>query len=836
MRHTKPITPVRLHKQLEAVWGTPPGLPRLAAVNHSIVGRRFIVTAFVFFAIGGILAMLIRAQLATSHSAFLGPEIYNQIFTMHGTVMMFLFAIPMFEGLAMYLLPKMLGSRDMAFPRLSAYGYWCYLFGGSILIIAMAVGLAPDSGWFMYTPLSSQPYSPGIHSDIWLIGITFVEISALSAAIEIIVTVFKVRAPGMSLDRMPLLAWYLLVTAFMMLFGFPPLIVGSVLLEIERAFSFPFFDPGRGGDPLLWQHLFWLFGHPEVYIIFLPAAGVVSTVLPVLVRREIIGYMWIVVSIVALAFLSFGLWVHHMFATGIPHLALAFFSAASTAVAVPTVVQVFAWVGTLLAGRPQLKVPMLFLLGFFFIFVLGGLTGVMVAIVPFDWQSHDTHFVVAHLHYVLVGGFVFPMLAAAYYWLPHFTGRLPRVNLGTATFWLIFVGFNLTFFIMHWTGLLGMPRRVYTYDADTGWGWANLISSIGGFLTAIGFALFTIDIFLHRAFGRRRVRNPWGAGTLEWAMPIPPPSYNFASIPEVRGREPVADTPSLPLDLARGSGYLAFVRDDRMETLGVELTSGRLEQVVRLPRQTYLPLVTAIMTGVFFVAVLLKLYWVAVAGFAAAIATLFLWTHDTGATADQGSVPAGHRERVPFHFEETEAPSTWAMTLALAGDAAAFASLAFGFLFLWVIAPNWPPPELLRGDIAVSVVAGAGLIAAALAGLRSTAAANLARPGRSDLYLVLTAIAQVAASVSLVFLAVALPGPSRHAYGAAMLVLLAYVVLHTGVGALLALYGLWRSRTGYVSPARSLDLRIGAQWHFYTAVIGLIALLLVHGVTGALRS
>jgi cytochrome c oxidase subunit I+III len=320
--NVEPITPVWLHKQLGAVWGTPPGLPRLAAVNHTIVGRRFIITAFVFFAIGGILAMLIRAQLATPHSAFLGPEIYNQIFTMHGTVMMFLFAIPMFEGLAMYLLPKMLGARDMAFPRLSAYGYWCYLFGGSILIIGMAIGLAPDSGWFMYTPLSSRPYSPGIHSDIWLIGVTFVEISALSAAIEIIVTVFKLRAPGMSLDRMPLFAWYMLVTAFMMLFGFPPLIVGSVLLEIERAFSFPFFDPGRGGDPLLWQHLFWLFGHPEVYIIFLPAAGVVSTVLPVLARREIIGYMWIVVSIVSLAFLSFGLWVHHMFATGIPHLAL----------------------------------------------------------------------------------------------------------------------------------------------------------------------------------------------------------------------------------------------------------------------------------------------------------------------------------------------------------------------------------------------------------------------------------------------------------------------------------------------------------------------------------
>jgi cytochrome c oxidase subunit I+III len=319
-------------------------------------------------------------------------------------------------------------------------------------------------------------------------------------------------------------------------------------------------------------------------------------------------------------------------------------------------------------------------------------------------------------------------------------------------------------------------------------------------------------------------------------MPIPPPPYNFAAIPEVRGREPVADTPSLPLDLARGSGYLAFVRNGRMETLGVELTSGRLEQIVRLPRQTYLPLITAVATGVFFVAVLLKLYWVAVAGFFAAIAMLLLWTRDTGATTDQGSVPVGLRERVPFHFEETGAPSAWAMTLALAGDAAAFASLAFGLLFLWVIAPNWPPPDLLRGGITASVLAGAGLIAAALAGVRSTAASTLAWPRRREGYLALAAAAQVAASAGLILLVLAVPEPSRHAYGAATLVVLAYVVLHSGVGALLALYGLWRSRTGYVSPARSLDLRIGAQWHFYTAVIGLVALFLVHGMTWVLRS
>lgn len=380
-------TPVSLHRALDAVWRAPKGIAALSAVNHTVVGRRFIITAFIYFAIGGLLAMLIRAQLARPDNPFLGADAYNQIFTMHGTVMMFLFAIPLIEGIALYLLPKILGARDLAYPRLSAFGYWCYLFGGTIILAAMLVGVAPDSGWFMYTPLASQPYSPGINSDVWLLGVTFVEISAVCAAVEIVVTVLKVRTAGMALTRMPLMAWYLLVTAAMMLIAFPPLILGSVLLEIERAFNWPFFDPERGGAPLLWQHLFWLFGHPEVYIIFLPAAGAVSTLIPVFARTKIVGYAWIVAAIIALAFLSFGLWVHHMFTTGIPHLALAFFSAASMLVAVPTAVQVFAWIATLMRGRPQMTLPMLYLMGFFSVFILGGLTGVMLALVPFNWRA-----------------------------------------------------------------------------------------------------------------------------------------------------------------------------------------------------------------------------------------------------------------------------------------------------------------------------------------------------------------------------------------------------------------------------------------------------------------
>src|SRR6056297_348255 len=532
------------HRKLEAIWSSAPGWRRwFTTVNHTDVGRMYLATSFFFFVVGGLLAMLIRAQLATPHSVFVGPEVYSQLFTMHGTIMMFLFAIPTFEGMAIYLLPKMLGTRDLAYPRLTAYGFWCYAFGGSILLVSLILGVAPNGGWFMYPPMTGPIYSPGINTDIWLLGITFVEISAIAAAVEITVSVLRYRAPGMSLDKMPIFAWYALVTALMILTGSPPLILGSVLLEAERAFLLPFFQAELGGDSLLWQHLFWLFGHPEVYIIFLPAAGVISTVLPVMARTTLLGYGWVVAAAVALAFLSFGLWVHHMFTTGIPHMGLAFFSAASTLVAVPTGVQIFAWIGTLWKGRPDLRLPMLHILGFFATFVMGGLTGVMVAVVPFDWQAHDTAFVTAHLHYVLFGGFVFPILAGVYYWLPLFTGHRRFFRLGEIAFGLIFVGFHGTFLGMHWVGLLGQRRRIWTYDTDAGWTTINLISSVSGFLLAFGLAIVLLEVVLNFFVAARGRRNPWHANSLEWAMMTPPPAYNFASLPHVETREPLSDDP-----------------------------------------------------------------------------------------------------------------------------------------------------------------------------------------------------------------------------------------------------------------------------------------------------
>lgn len=813
-------SPVRLHRELAAIWETRPGLGRLQAVNHTVVGKRFMLTALVFFAIGGILAMLIRTQLATTNSAFLDAAAYAQVFTMHGVVMMFLFAIPFFEGLAMYLLPKMLGTRDLAFPRMSAYGYWCYLFGGTFLIVALIGGIAPDGGWFMYTPLSSSTYTPGVSADVWLLGITFVEISALSAAIEIMVSILKLRAPGMSLTRMPIFAWYMLVVAGMMLIGFPPLILGSILLEAERAFDLPFFDPTRGGDPLLWQHLFWLFGHPEVYIIFLPAAGALSTIIPTMAKRPLEGYEIIVAAIVAMAFLSFGLWVHHMYTVGIPHVALSFFSAASGLVAIPTGIQIFAWLATLAHGKPRFSIPMLHVFGFFFVFVLGGLTGVMLAMVPFDWQAHDTHFVVAHLHYVLVGGFVFPMMAAAYYWMPHIFGRQSVQHLSHAAFWMIFIGFNLTFFAMHLTGLRGMPRRVYTYPENAGWETLNFVSSMGGFIMTIGFALVFVDLLLLAVFGKAFRRNPWKATTLEWAMPTPPPSYAFASLPHIDERADRLDPDTLGPKLAAGEGYLGAARNGWMEILGVDMLTGRPEQLVILPRQSWLPLVTAIATGSFFAMFLFKLYWLAPVPLVLVIGLFLLWARDSGFRQDQADLGVGRGVTLPLHVQTTKPPSFWALTFVLAANLTLYVSLLFGAFFLWLSAPNWPSPQAAEPHLAISIAIAVALLMTAWFGQRATLV------GRSAPFdLGIAAFGHFASlALLLVLLVGAIDGASQHAAMASVFAVWTYAALHVMVGLVFALFGLWRLKQGYVSPLRNLDLRLGQLWHGYTAAAGLVAL------------
>jgi cytochrome c oxidase subunit 1 len=535
--------------RLRRTWSRPPGFYGwLTTTDHKEVGRRFIVTAFVFFLVGGLLAALMRLQLASPENTFLTPDRYNQIFTMHGVTMMFLFAVPMMEAAAIYLVPLMVGTRNLAFPRLNAFGYYIYLFGGVLLYAGFVLDIGPDAGWFAYVPLAGPEFSPGKRMDFWAEIITFLEISALVGAVEIIATVFKLRAPGMTLRRMPLFVWAMLVTSFMIIFAMGVVEVASVFLILERLVGTHFFNPAQGGDPLLWQHAFWFFGHPEVYIIFIPATGMAAQILITFSRRPIVGYVAIVAAMVATGFLGFGLWVHHMFTTGLPWLGLSIFAIISMLIAIPSGLQVFCWIATLWNGRLRLATPLWFILGFIFIFVLGGLTGVMLAAVPFNFQAHDTYFVVAHFHYVLIGGAVFPLFGAFYYWFPKLYGRLLGERLGQWNFWLMFLGFNLTFFPMHQLGLEGMPRRVYTYLESTGWQSLNVLASLGAALLFVGVLLFLINVVRSLRHGRLAGPNPWGADTLEWLAESPPANENFRHIPTVDSRYPLwTRTPDSPV-------------------------------------------------------------------------------------------------------------------------------------------------------------------------------------------------------------------------------------------------------------------------------------------------
>jgi cytochrome c oxidase subunit 1 len=580
---------------LEKTWSDPPGLLGwLAAVNHKAIGKRFIVTAFGFFVAGGLLAAAMRLQLARPDSHLIGPDLYNQIFTMHGSTMMFLFAVPVMQAMSVYLVPLMIGARSVAFPRMNAYAYWVYLFGGLMLFIAFFLNTGPDAGWFSYVPLAGPDYSPGKRVDFWAQMITFTEFSALLEAVILITGVFKLRAPGMTLNRIPLFVWGMLVTAFMIMFAMPAVMLASTSLITDRLVGTHFFNPAEGGDAILYQHLFWFFGHPEVYLIFIPGLGFMSTIIPTFARRPIFGYSAMVLALIATAFLAFGLWVHHMFATNLPELGKSFFTAVSMMIAIPSAVQIFCWLATLWTGRLVFKTPLLFTLAFFFVLVLGGLTGIMLASVPIDLQVHDTYFVVAHLHYVLIGGAVFPLFGAFYYWFPKMTGRMLGERLGRWNFWLFLIGFNLAFFPMHLLGLAGMPRRVYTYGAEMGWGNLNALASLGALTIAVSVLLFVVNVWRSLRHGEVAGPNPWNAATLEWSIPSPPPAYNFAAVPVVRGRDPLWEAGGI-------QGHVAGLAVDSREVIMTSVLDAEPETRESFPEPTIWPFVGAVATTVFFI-------------------------------------------------------------------------------------------------------------------------------------------------------------------------------------------------------------------------------------------
>jgi cytochrome c oxidase subunit I+III len=816
-------------ERLLRTWHTPEGWRYWSAVNNTEVGLWYTAAAFLFFLFGGVLALLMRVQLAVPENQFLSADAYNQVFTLHGSIMMFLFAVPIFEAFSIMILPQMLGARDLPFPRLSAYGFWSFVLGGVFVCGSIFFNSAPKGGWFMYPPLTTA-YQPGVGADIWLLGLTFIEIASIAAAVELIVGVLKCRPPGMRINLIPLYSWYILVVAVMILFAFPPLIAGDILLELERTVHWPFFDASKGGDPLLWQHLFWIFGHPEVYIVFLPSVALVAMIVPTFARTPVVGYSWIVLAAVGTGFLSFGLWVHHMFTTGLPGISIGLFSAASEAVAIPTGVQFFCFIATLFAGRLVRSVPMLFVFGGLASFIIGGLTGVMVALAPFDFQAHDTYFVVGHLHYVLIGGTIFPIVAGFYYFFPIATGKQLSERLGRIAFWIMLAGFNITFLPMHLTGLRGMTRRVFTYPPDLGFNVLNLVSTVGAFILAAGIGIFLWDVLRPRRKQPYSPRNPWNAGTLEWLAEMPDKPWGVRCIPEIDSRYPLWDQPNFVRDVDQGRFYLPDAEEGRRETLVTTSIDARPIQCLRVPGPTFITFFAAMFTGGVFIFATFHWWWPTAISGVLALATIFAWLWTgTAPIPEKDSKDVGLNLTLPLYASGPRSVGWWAMFITMLGDMTAFVSLVFGYFFYWTIHEDFPPASISGPGWQWPAVA-AFLLTCAWA--LTLLARRLNRQDRAvPFYLVLATGVFLSTAGGLAFLAgpwTHAMDPTVHVYPAIVWVLVLWTVVHVLAGITMLLYCVARRVARRMTARHDIDIcNVALYWHFV-----LFTVLLTAGVIG----
>jgi cytochrome c oxidase subunit I+III len=814
LRSTVPERVARsTEERLTFLWESEPGLfGWFGTVDHKRIGKRYLITAFAFLLVGGIEALIMRLQLAGPNQNLLDPETYNQIFTLHGTTMIYWYAAPILSGFANYLIPLMLGSRDMALPRLNAFTYWTFLLSGLFLYLAIPLGQAPHAGWFAYAPYTLKRFSPGPGIDLFALSLLFLTISTTAGAINFLVTIFRLRAPGMSLTRMPLFMYSTGTISATIIFSLPALSVACVFLYLERNWGFHFYDPSEGGNPLLWQHLFWFFGHPWVYVIFLPATGMVSMLLPAFSRRPIVGHSYVAISTVLTGVVGFGVWVHHMFAVGMNFAAMSVFSAASMTISLFSTVQVFAWIATLWRGRPVLTTSLLFALGFIANFIIGGLNGVITALIPFDWQVHDTYFVVSHLHYVLIGANVFPVFAGFYFWLPKMTGRLMNEQLGRVSFWLMFVGFNLAFFPMHHLGVLGMPRRIYTYPEGKGWDAPNMLASVGAFILAAGIAVSLWNFFYSKRRGALAGKNPWNAEGLEWSTESPPAVYGSVHIPTVASRSPLWDAHEEEAD---PDG--ARVLDEGRFTASTTAVDAQPVARARMAEDTLMPFTAGLVLTVFFAAALVKSLWLAAA---AAFATLlvagfWLWPEierKNERIADAPGLPHGD----PFVQPIEDRRGALAMWWLIGTELALFVMLFVAYFQLgpW---PNEPAPKLTLALVMLGVLLLSSVV---LHWGEKRLEANRQRQGRAAMAL--------SALLGAIFLALQffeyrehlkILTPTANTYGSIFYTITSFHALHLIVGLLMLMYVLvlpdlrgkrWAPHRPYSTAAR--------YWHFVDVI------------------
>jgi cytochrome c oxidase subunit 1/cytochrome c oxidase subunit I+III len=623
-----PTTPAAAERvdRLERMWQSRPGLLGwLTTTDHKRIGLLYFWATLVLFAAGGVEALLMRTQLTRANEKVVSPDTYDQLFSMHGITMIFFFIIPMSTGaFGNYLIPLMIGARDMAFPRMNALSFWIFAASGIFIYTSLFLGIAPNAGWFDYVPLASRQYDPGRNIDFYTLGIIFNSISSTLTAGQFIVTILKSRAPGMSLNRMPLFCFAYLAASLGLLFALPVLSADTIFLYLDRNVGTHFFDPAHGGSALLWQHLFWFFGHPEVYILIVPAFGIATSIIPAFTQRKMVAFPLVAIAELLVVFIGFGVWAHHMFATGLPTISLVFFAAATAMVVIPSTIQVFAWCWSFVTGSARFKTPLLFIAGFIFMFVTGGLTGIMFLAIPFDQQVTDTYFVIAHFHYIIFGAAVFPLFGGMYYWFPKVTGKLYFELPGQISFWVIFVGTNLLFFPMHIVGLLGMPRRVYTYPGDVGWTAYNVVETIGGFVTLAGILILLGNLVVSYVRGAPAGPDPWHGPTLEWTTSSPPPEFDFAVIPTVTSAYPNWDPADRDVD-RRNLEQGVLVLEEGHEQVASSPVDGRIAEIVEMPHESPWPIVLAAALSLVFVMLVLQKFGIAAAMAILCVLALLAW-------------------------------------------------------------------------------------------------------------------------------------------------------------------------------------------------------------------